>query len=64
LVVVLSSSFGYLYLVLLRYFVKPVLTATALAAPLALLFAALWAFGGSFMWDGDGVGETWGETVG
>ncbi|KAG9079992.1 hypothetical protein FRC06_007207, partial [Ceratobasidium sp. 370] len=38
--------------------------ATALAAPLALLFAAVWAFGGSFMWDGDGVGETWGETVG
>ncbi|CAE6448051.1 unnamed protein product [Rhizoctonia solani] len=64
LVVVLSSVFGYLYLILLRYFVKPVLTATALAAPLALLFAAVWAFGGSFMWDGDGVGETWGETVG
>ncbi|QRW18327.1 Plasma-membrane choline transporter [Rhizoctonia solani] len=64
LVVVLSSIFGYLYLILLRYFVKPVLTATALAAPLALLFAAVWAFGGSFMWDGDGVGETWGETVG
>ncbi|KAG8684137.1 hypothetical protein FRC08_013858, partial [Ceratobasidium sp. 394] len=64
LVVVLSSVFGYLYLILLRYFVRPVLTATALAAPLALLFAAVWAFGGSFMWDGDGVGETWGETVG
>ncbi|KAJ1307971.1 hypothetical protein OPQ81_002048 [Rhizoctonia solani] len=64
LVVVLSSIFGYLYLILLRYFVKPVLTATALAAPLALLFAAVWAFGGSFMWDGEGVGETWGETVG
>ncbi|CAE6505716.1 unnamed protein product [Rhizoctonia solani] len=64
LVVVLSSILGYLYLILLRYFVKPVLTATALAAPLALLFAAVWAFGGSFMWDGDGVGETWGETVG
>ncbi|CAE6465611.1 hypothetical protein ACGC1H_002556 [Rhizoctonia solani] len=64
LVVVLSSIFGYLYLILLRYFVKPVLTATALAAPLALIFAAVWAFGGSFMWDGDGVGETWGETVG
>lgn len=64
LVVVLSSVCGYLYLLLLRYFVKPVLTATALAAPLALLFAAVWAFGGSFMWDGDGVGETWGETVG
>ncbi|KAG8705499.1 hypothetical protein FRC09_002923 [Ceratobasidium sp. 395] len=64
LVVVLASAFGYLYLILLRYFVRPVLTATALAAPLALLFAAVWAFGGSFMWDGDGVGETWGETVG
>ncbi|CAE6445513.1 unnamed protein product [Rhizoctonia solani] len=64
LVVVVSSVFGYLYLILLRYFVKPVLTATALAAPIALVFAALWAFGGSFMWDGDGVGETWGETVG
>ncbi|QRV75426.1 Plasma-membrane choline transporter [Ceratobasidium sp. AG-Ba] len=64
LVVVLTSVFGYLYLILLRYFVRPVLTATALAAPLALLLAAIWAFGGSFMWDGDGVGETWGETVG
>ncbi|KAB5591491.1 hypothetical protein CTheo_5048 [Ceratobasidium theobromae] len=64
LVVFFSAVLGYLYLILLRYFAKPVLTATALAAPLALLFAAVWAFGGSFMWDEDGVGETWGETVG
>ena len=49
--------------VLLRIFVKPVMVATSVFIPATLLISAVWAFVGSFMWDGDKE-PTWGETVG
>jgi len=48
---------------LLRFAVRPVLIATALAVPVALVIGSLWAFAASFYWE-EGVESTWGETVG
>ncbi|KAL1947681.1 hypothetical protein VTO73DRAFT_13405 [Trametes versicolor] len=59
----LSAVVCYVHIFLLRVFVKPVMVATSVFIPATLLISALWAFIGSFMWDGDQV-PTWGETVG
>lgn len=58
-----SASVCYLHVLLLRVFVKPVMVATSVFIPATLLISAVWAFVGSFMWDGDQE-PTWGETVG
>ncbi|KAI0636552.1 plasma-membrane choline transporter-domain-containing protein [Trametes polyzona] len=59
----LSAAVCYVHIFLLRVFVKPVMVATSVFIPATLLISALWAFIGSFMWDGDQE-PTWGETVG
>ncbi|KAH9852753.1 plasma-membrane choline transporter-domain-containing protein [Lenzites betulinus] len=59
----LSAVVCYVHIFLLRVFVKPVMVATSVFIPATLLISALWAFIGSFMWDGDQE-PTWGETVG
>ena len=59
----LSAVVCYIHIFLLRVFVKPVMVATSVFIPATLLISAIWAFVGSFMWDGDQE-PTWGETVG
>ncbi|PFH46316.1 hypothetical protein AMATHDRAFT_7977 [Amanita thiersii Skay4041] len=59
----LSAAFAYMHIYLLRIFVRPVMIATSFFVPVTLFISALWAFIGSFMWDGD-TEPTWGETVG
>ncbi|KAI0373081.1 hypothetical protein BV20DRAFT_1014481 [Pilatotrama ljubarskyi] len=59
----LSAAVCYVHVFLLRVFVKPVMVATSVFIPATLLISAVWAFVGSFMWDGDQE-PTWGETVG
>ena len=59
----LSAGAAYLHVYLLRIFVKPVMVATEVFVPATLFISAVWAFVGSFMWDGDQE-PTWGETVG
>lgn len=62
-VLTLSSAVAsYAHVFLLRLAVRPVLLATAIFIPCALFLAAVWAFAGSFVWDGSE--GTWGETVG
>jgi len=59
-----SSAFAaYTHILLLRIFVRPVMFATSVFVPVTLFVSAIWAFVGSFMWDGD-TEPTWGETVG
>ncbi|KAF8958026.1 plasma-membrane choline transporter-domain-containing protein [Flammula alnicola] len=58
-----SAATAYVHVYLLRVFVKPVMVATSVFVPATLFISAIWAFVGSFMWDGDTV-PTWGETVG
>jgi hypothetical protein len=59
----LSALAAYAHIFLLQIFVKPVMIATSVFIPATLLISAIWAFVGSFMWDGDQE-PTWGETVG
>lgn len=59
----LSALVAYLHIYLLRVFVRPVMIATSFFVPVTLFISAIWAFVGSFMWDGD-TEPTWGETVG
>ncbi|GLB34536.1 putative CTL (choline transporter-like) family protein [Lyophyllum shimeji] len=59
----LSAFAAYTHIFLLRIFVRPVMLATSVFIPATLFISAVWAFVGSFMWDGD-TGPTWGETVG
>ncbi|KAI6040562.1 hypothetical protein EDC04DRAFT_2867547 [Pisolithus marmoratus] len=59
----LSAAVAYLHIFLLRIFVRPVMVATSVFIPATLFISAIWAFVGSFMWDGDQE-PTWGETVG
>lgn len=58
-----SALVAYAHIFLLRVFVRPVMIATSVFIPATLFISAIWAFVGSFMWDGDTV-PTWGETVG
>ncbi|KAF8077556.1 plasma-membrane choline transporter-domain-containing protein [Lyophyllum atratum] len=60
---VLSAFAAYTHIFLLRIFVRPVMMATSVFIPATLFISALWAFVGSFMWDGD-TEPTWGETYG
>ncbi|KIK97456.1 hypothetical protein PAXRUDRAFT_824917 [Paxillus rubicundulus Ve08.2h10] len=59
----LSAAVAYVHIALLRIFVKPVMVATSVFIPATLFICAVWAFVGSFMWDGNQE-PTWGETVG
>ncbi|TDL27314.1 hypothetical protein BD410DRAFT_782403 [Rickenella mellea] len=59
----LSAAVSYAHIMLLRMFVRPMLYATYVFIPATLFISALWAFIGSFMWDGD-TEPTWGETTG
>ncbi|KIL67089.1 hypothetical protein M378DRAFT_74370 [Amanita muscaria Koide BX008] len=58
-----SAIVTYVHIFLLRIFVRPVIIVTSFFVPVTLLISAIWAFVGSFMWDGNTV-PTWGETVG
>ncbi|KAH9917426.1 plasma-membrane choline transporter-domain-containing protein [Fomitopsis serialis] len=58
-----SACVAYAHVLLLRIFVKPVMIATSVFIPATLFISAIWAFVGSFMWDGTQE-PTWGETVG
>ncbi len=58
-----SAAVSYAHILLLRVFVKPVVIGTTVFVPATLLISSIWAFAGSFMWDGDTV-PTWGETWG
>lgn len=58
-----SAVVCYIHVFLLRIFVKPVMVATSVFIPATLLLSAVWAFVGSFMWDGN-TEPTWGETWG
>ncbi|KAL0946398.1 hypothetical protein HGRIS_012624 [Hohenbuehelia grisea] len=58
-----SAAVSYIHIYLLRVFAKPVMIATSVFVPATLFISAIWAFVGSFMWDGD-TEPTWGETVG
>ncbi|KAG6829364.1 hypothetical protein H0H87_011673 [Tephrocybe sp. NHM501043] len=59
----LSALAAYTHIFLLRIFARPVMMATSVFIPATLFISAIWAFVGSFMWDGD-TEPTWGETVG
>lgn len=59
----LSALAAYAHIFLLKIFVRPVMVATSFFVPATLFISAVWAFVGSFMWDGDKE-PTWGETVG
>lgn len=59
----MSALVAYVHVFLLRIFVRPVMVATSVFIPATLFISAIWAFVGSFMWDGDQE-PTWGETVG
>ena len=63
ILIVLSALVSYAHIFLLRIFVKPVMIETSIFIPATLFISAVWAFVGSFMWDGDKE-PTWGETVG
>lgn len=58
-----SAAVSYAHILLLRVFVKPVVIGTSVFVPATLLISSIWAFAGSFMWDGNTV-PTWGETWG
>lgn len=58
-----SATVAYTHIFLLRVFVKPVMIATSVFIPATLFVSAVWAFVGSFMWDGE-TDPTWGETIG
>ncbi|KAL4068171.1 plasma-membrane choline transporter-domain-containing protein [Scleroderma citrinum] len=58
-----SAVVAYVHIFLLRIFVRPAMVVTSLFIPATLFISAIWAFVGSFMWDGDQE-PTWGETVG
>ncbi|KAF8550443.1 hypothetical protein OG21DRAFT_1499790 [Imleria badia] len=58
-----SAAVAYAHIFLLRIFVKPVMVVTSVFIPVTLFISAVWAFVGSFMWDGSQE-PTWGETVG
>lgn len=58
-----SAAVAYAHIFLLRIFVKPVMVVTSVFIPATLFISAVWAFVGSFMWDG-GQEPTWGETIG
>lgn len=58
-----SAAVAYVHIFLLRMFVKPVMVITSVFIPVTLFISAVWAFVGSFMWDGDQQ-PTWGESVG
>ncbi|KAG6864417.1 hypothetical protein C0991_009647 [Blastosporella zonata] len=58
-----SAFAAYAHIFLLRIFARPVMIATSVFIPATLFISAIWAFVGSFMWDGD-TEPTWGETVG
>lgn len=58
-----SAAVAYAHIFLLRIFVKPVMVITSVFIPVTLFISAIWAFVGSFMWDGDQE-PTWGETAG
>ncbi|KAI0050892.1 hypothetical protein FA95DRAFT_1555150 [Auriscalpium vulgare] len=59
----LSAVVSYAHIFLLRLFVKPVVIGTSVFVPVSLLISSIWAFVGSFMWDGDKQ-PTWGESWG
>ncbi|KAG5652128.1 hypothetical protein H0H81_006204 [Sphagnurus paluster] len=59
----LSAFAAYTHIFLLRIFARPVMIATSVFIPATLFISAIWAFVGSFMWDGD-TEPTWGETIG
>ncbi|KAI0928896.1 hypothetical protein AcW2_004758 [Taiwanofungus camphoratus] len=63
IIVFLSALAAYVHVFLLRSFVKPVMVATSVFIPATLFISSVWAFVGSFMWDGNQE-PTWGETVG
>ncbi len=63
ILIILSAIVSYAHIFLLRIFVKPVMFATSVFIPATLFISAVWAFIGSFMWDGDQE-PTWGETTG
>ncbi|TFK72735.1 hypothetical protein BDN72DRAFT_835824 [Pluteus cervinus] len=58
-----SAVVAYSHIYLLRIFARPMMIATSVFIPATLFISAIWAFVGSFMWDGD-TEPTWGETVG
>ncbi|KAG9318903.1 plasma-membrane choline transporter-domain-containing protein [Chiua virens] len=58
-----SAAVAYAHIMLLRIFVKPVMVITSVFIPITLFISAIWAFVGSFMWDGNQE-PTWGETIG
>ncbi|KAK0496810.1 plasma-membrane choline transporter-domain-containing protein [Armillaria luteobubalina] len=58
-----SAFVAYTHVLLLRIFVRPVMIITSVFIPATLFISAIWAFVGSFMWDGD-TEPTWGETTG
>jgi hypothetical protein len=57
-----SAAVAYVHIFLLQIFVRPVMIATSVFIPVTLLISSIWAFVGSFMYDG--TDPTWGETVG
>ncbi|KAF8495388.1 plasma-membrane choline transporter-domain-containing protein [Gautieria morchelliformis] len=60
---VLCTCLSYTHTLLLRYFTRPMLIATTLFIPIALILSALSAFSGSFIYDGPKP-ATWGTTIG
>lgn len=59
----LSAVIAYAHVFVLRILVKPVMVATSVFVPVTLLFSAIWAFIGSFMWE-EGKEPSWGESTG
>ncbi|KAK0448911.1 uncharacterized protein EV420DRAFT_1711107 [Desarmillaria tabescens] len=57
-----SAFVAYTHVLLSRIFVRPVMIITFVFIPAVLFISAIWAFVGSFMWDGD-TKPTWGETT-
>lgn len=58
---VLAALLSYLHLFLLKVFAHPALLVSSLLVPVSLVICALWAFVGSFTYEGE---PTWGESTG
>lgn len=61
--IILCTLLSYAYILLLNYFARPMLLITALFIPISLIFSALAAFSGSFVYSSV-LSGVWGSTVG
>lgn len=59
--IIMCTGFSYIYILLLRYFARPVLILTALFVPVSLVLSAVFSFSGSYIYD---TWTIWDNTIG